>query len=707
MNFSTMPIQAKLKVGAVNDPLEYDADRIATQVMRTPNPSPVAAQSASPPRRGPSSLGDELRRKCIGSCSAGHDECEDCKNHDGTIQRSAVADGAHETAPRTIHNVMRSAGKPLDTATRAFFEPRFAYDFGRVRVHTDGTAATSAQAMQAQAYTVGNHIVFADRQYSPDSGDGRTLLAHELAHVIQQGPTDRAVDTATASHSGIGNRIQLKPARSSPPAAKSPSRPAPIVEDGQQLLPGQMQKSQFLTTLRDTLINGCEAELVPFGKTAKGCPYILRTIDRYAGRPVSSLMRIIHAFGNPSPGADAHGLIDAVTRNARIVARRLAEKHADRLQTATQSGRTELPRHDPGSIRAQLGGGRPLERPVRERMQHAFGEGFASVRVHDDSSAARLNTTLDARAFTIGEHIAFAEGQYRPGTVDGDTLIAHELSHAIQQRTSRTPSSPTGANGDHELEREADRTASAAIAGRHLPGEGSQAASPQVGDGGAWVQRWPAVVAAGLELGEVAVVTEVAAVSTTEIVMVDGALTVGAEVLTPVALETVAPVALETGATVALETGATTAAATSSSSALTTAAVVGTGVAATTLSSDSPTSEEQDKRRDCMRENPYAIPCEDELPIDEQVVDWIMRQGYGFESLGDCVGFRSHGLGEVAACNGAPGESWHCNVEPYLDPISRTSKPGGIVSIFSCLCCRANGTVGFEWRGAHWSSGAP
>jgi hypothetical protein len=249
------------------------------------------------------------------------------------------------------------------------------------------------------------------------------------------------------------------------------------------------------------------------------------------------------------------------------------------------------------------------------------------------------------------------------------------------------------------MEQEADRAASAAIAGRHLTGEATQTASPQVDEGGTWIQRWPAVVAAGLELGEVAVVTEVAAVSTTEIVIVDGALTVGAEVAAPALVESLAPAALETVAPAAV--------ASSSSAFSTAAAVAGTGLAATTLSSDSPTGEEQDKRRDCMRDNPFAIPCGDELPLDEQVVDWIMRQGYGFESLGDCVGYDSHGPGVIAACSGAPGETWHCNVEPYHDPISRTSKPGGIVSVFSCLCCRADGTVGFEWRPDHWSPGTP
>jgi hypothetical protein len=65
-------------------------------------------------------------------------------------------------------------------------EPRFGHDFGRVRVHTDASAAQSAQAVNAQAYTVGRDVVFGAGRYAPSSPQGQRLLAHELAHVVQQ-----------------------------------------------------------------------------------------------------------------------------------------------------------------------------------------------------------------------------------------------------------------------------------------------------------------------------------------------------------------------------------------------------------------------------------------------------------------------------------------------------------------------------------------
>ncbi len=77
-------------------------------------------------------------------------------------------------------------GRPLDGFLRAFFEPRFGYDFREVRVHTDAKAAESARAMNALAYTVGKHVVFGKGQYRPGTKAGRHLLGHELAHVVQQ-----------------------------------------------------------------------------------------------------------------------------------------------------------------------------------------------------------------------------------------------------------------------------------------------------------------------------------------------------------------------------------------------------------------------------------------------------------------------------------------------------------------------------------------
>lgn len=97
---------------------------------------------------------------------------------------------------------MPSSGEALDPGARRFLEPRFGMDFGHVRVHTDATAAAQAGAIDAAAFTLGHHIAFAAGQYAPATPAGRTLLAHELAHTVQQAG-------ASAGGHGIGGRPAL------------------------------------------------------------------------------------------------------------------------------------------------------------------------------------------------------------------------------------------------------------------------------------------------------------------------------------------------------------------------------------------------------------------------------------------------------------------------------------------------------------------
>jgi hypothetical protein len=81
---------------------------------------------------------------------------------------------------------IKGGGQPLSESMRNFFEPRFGYDFSGVRVHNDTQAAESASMINARAYTIGQNIVFGAGQYKPEFSEGKSLLAHELTHVVQQ-----------------------------------------------------------------------------------------------------------------------------------------------------------------------------------------------------------------------------------------------------------------------------------------------------------------------------------------------------------------------------------------------------------------------------------------------------------------------------------------------------------------------------------------
>lgn len=202
-------LQAKLAIGSVNDPLEREADRVADKVLRMPDPAPTTLTPS----------GALLSRKCAG-CQKDDDDEKGAK-----VQRRATPGSAPTLgtagpgnsaraggmmAPPTVHDVLRSPGKPLDPAARAFMEPRFGYDFSAVRVHTDSASSRSAEDVSARAYTVGHHVVFRQGEYTPNTPLGQRLLAHELAHVIQQSPgeamlqraeTDTTPDCATVVES--------------------------------------------------------------------------------------------------------------------------------------------------------------------------------------------------------------------------------------------------------------------------------------------------------------------------------------------------------------------------------------------------------------------------------------------------------------------------------------------------------------------------
>ncbi|MCB0200868.1 MAG: DUF4157 domain-containing protein [Anaerolineae bacterium] len=162
-------IQAKLAINEPGDVYEQEADRVAEQVMRIPE-----SQSGS--------------KRCACGGVAGPDgECAACGAKWLGVQRHASATPVSVEAPPIVHDVLRAPGQPLDAGMRTWMESRFGHDFSGVRLHTNRPAAQSAASVGARAYTVGQSVVFGDSEYAPGTSEGQKLLAHELAHVVQQG----------------------------------------------------------------------------------------------------------------------------------------------------------------------------------------------------------------------------------------------------------------------------------------------------------------------------------------------------------------------------------------------------------------------------------------------------------------------------------------------------------------------------------------
>ena len=157
-------IQRKPSLGAPDDAFEREADSVADTVMRMPDAALAPAPSV-------------VQRKCA--------QCTD--EDEGTIRTKRSAGVAEAADTTQAAHLASQGGMPLPREARAFFEPRFGHDFSQVRVHADTAAADAARSVQARAYTLGSHIVFGAGEYAPKTQAGRSLLAHELTHVVQQG----------------------------------------------------------------------------------------------------------------------------------------------------------------------------------------------------------------------------------------------------------------------------------------------------------------------------------------------------------------------------------------------------------------------------------------------------------------------------------------------------------------------------------------
>ena len=155
---NSLGLQTKLTVGQAGDVHEQEADRIADQVMS----GPVNAHLKATPG----------------------------------IQRSPSQPIGNFSAPASVDRALSSAGRPLDSALRQDMEHRFGHDFSRVRVHANAAAEQSAEEINANAYTVGQDIVFAANRFNPATREGRRLIAHELTHVVQQLGADAAGSSA-------------------------------------------------------------------------------------------------------------------------------------------------------------------------------------------------------------------------------------------------------------------------------------------------------------------------------------------------------------------------------------------------------------------------------------------------------------------------------------------------------------------------------
>jgi hypothetical protein len=153
-----------------------------------------------------------------------------------------------------------------------------------------------------------------------------------------------------------------------------------------------------------------------------------------------------------SPAAD-QGLLELTSAIGNVAFSALARDGAGLLPEGRVHPDVEQ------AIARTRGSGSPINRDVRDRAAPVLGDPLTDVHVHTDSDADAMARAVSARAFTTGTDIYFGRGEYRPGTGAGDELIAHELTHVVQQRGARTSGPLTVTEPGDALEAEADAAA--------------------------------------------------------------------------------------------------------------------------------------------------------------------------------------------------------------------------------------------------------
>lgn len=188
----TAQLKSKLPVSKPNDPAEQQADQISERVMQSSSGIGAINQSQS-----------------------------------ASIHRKP-ATAKKESTKSADPAIPEEVGEPLEEETRSFMESRFGEDFSGVRIHTGSKAEQSSNSLNANAYTIGNDIVFGERQYAPNTSSGKKLLAHELTHVVQQNSSGNNV---------IARDDKKGAAATTPtPASMPTSDPDPIPDRGQMFV---------------------------------------------------------------------------------------------------------------------------------------------------------------------------------------------------------------------------------------------------------------------------------------------------------------------------------------------------------------------------------------------------------------------------------------------------------------------------------------
>ncbi len=172
-------LQAKLRIGPANDRYEHEADRIADRVVSMTG-STIGGEAEAAYSRPGNSAGRISRAPLVNSIT----QLQQNRKTENELQEK---ENTVSSSLETSLNSAKGNGRPLSGGERAYFEPRFGTGFAGVKIHTGSHAAQLSRSVNARAFTVGRDIFFGAGEYSPNTVQGKRLMAHELTHTVQQG----------------------------------------------------------------------------------------------------------------------------------------------------------------------------------------------------------------------------------------------------------------------------------------------------------------------------------------------------------------------------------------------------------------------------------------------------------------------------------------------------------------------------------------
>lgn len=249
-------IQPKLTVSRPEDESEREADRVADQVMRMAEPPKSMAVSSTSlvSRDNCPSCETEVHSKPSLTLARAPIQinrlCTDCKTADPgkeeekkvkeeeeeeAVLHAKLAGGDRPEAPGNINSALASSrhgGSPLSEPLRNFFEPRFGADLGGVRLHHNAQSAEMAERLNSSAFTVGQDMFFGAGQYAPTTEHGQRLIAHELAHTLQQSGLQPA-ESSTSSYAVVN-----EPPPTEPDTERAAPGTEPVEPDEEPAAPG-------------------------------------------------------------------------------------------------------------------------------------------------------------------------------------------------------------------------------------------------------------------------------------------------------------------------------------------------------------------------------------------------------------------------------------------------------------------------------------